>query len=689
MKKHISSLLILFTLINLQAQELTVYDFENLTTGLVQGQDNWQVLGCHTYQPTITNSINQGNYNGSKALQITSTGAGNQHSNCDKLNDNNWRVPTITDSTDFLVIDIDMTGGYWGKEFSLCYDKNLDGNFTESCYNTDPDEKGISIIKGTSGILIRNNNVQLAQSAIIPEWAKYRMVIDFKANDSQGTISTFHQYLPDGTWNEFANIQNVDANFDFNADHGGNPKNLNGMKIENEAGSTVQYDNIKLRTFQRIGNYYFCKGDSINVEITKNIPEASYEWHDGTTANSITLNEVGSYFLKIIIDDLVTVTDSFEIQYYNANTVLDLEENKILCPEETLTIGTEVAFQEFMWSTGQTTNEIEINSGGSYILETIDSNEYLLADTIIITDFNYDLDLGNDTVICNNNSIILGEANDLSAEYQWNTGSTENRIDVSNSGTYVLEITKDGCVISDSITILKHNIIRLANDTILCNNDTYTISVDPDYDSFQWNNGDSQFQTVINSPGQYWVTTQKSGCQIYSDTITISYDYSPTFNVRFRNLSLCVREQRQLKLDASNYDQILWYDNTTKEKNIITSEGIYWVEISNHCGTSRDELEVTTKNCNCAAFIPNTFTPNSDKINDLLEIKMDCEPTNFKLSIYDRWGELVFKTTNYQEYWNGKFKGKICSDGVYNIKLDIKFKGEPDKTHVRRITLSK
>jgi gliding motility-associated-like protein len=68
---------------------------------------------------------------------------------------------------------------------------------------------------------------------------------------------------------------------------------------------------------------------------------------------------------------------------------------------------------------------------------------------------------------------------------------------------------------------------------------------------------------------------------------------------------------------------------------------------------------------------------------------MDCEPTNFKLSIYDRWGELVFKTTNYQEYWNGKFKGKICSDGVYNIKLDIKFKGEPDKTHVRRITLSK
>jgi gliding motility-associated-like protein len=687
MKKHISILLILFTLKNLQAQELTIYNFENLTSGLVQGQDNWQVLGCHTYQPTINNSNNQGNYSGSKVLQITSTAVGNQHSNCDRLNDNNWWVPTITDTTDFLVIDIDMNGGYWGKEFSLCYDKNLDGNFTESCNNTDNDEKGISIIKVPGQIRILNNNVQLAQSALIPEWAKYRMVIDLKANNSLGKISAFHQYLPDGTWNEFTNIQNIEANFDFNADHGGNPKKLNGMKIESEAGSTAQYDNIKLRTFQRINDYYFCKEDSINVEITKNIPEASYEWHDGTTENSITLKEVGSYFLKIIIDDLVTVIDSFEIQYYDSNITLDLGENKILCPNETLTIGTDDTFEGFMWNTGQTINEIEVNSSGVYILETLDSNECRLTDTIIITDFNYNLDLGKDSAICNNDTIIIGESNNLSVEYQWNTGSTENIIEVFNSGTYILEVTKDGCTISDSINILKHNSIQLANDTILCNNDTYTISVDPNYDSFQWNNGDNHYQTVINSPGEYWVTTQKGLCQIFSDTITISYDYSPVFNIRFQDLILCDKELRKLHLNATNFDQVLWSNNTTGEKIIIKSEGTYWVKLSNYCGTNTDEFKVTTKNCNCAAFIPNTFTPNSDKLNDMLEIKMNCKPTNFKLSIYNRWGEVVYKTTNYQEFWNGKFKGKTCPEGVYNIKLDIKFENEPNLTQIRRITL--
>jgi gliding motility-associated-like protein len=69
--------------------------------------------------------------------------------------------------------------------------------------------------------------------------------------------------------------------------------------------------------------------------------------------------------------------------------------------------------------------------------------------------------------------------------------------------------------------------------------------------------------------------------------------------------------------------------------------------------------------------IPNVFTPNSDGINDLFEI--ENVPENTEVIILNRWGNVVFSSSNYQNNWDGKdTSGKELVDGVYTYKFITK-----------------
>jgi len=87
-----------------------------------------------------------------------------------------------------------------------------------------------------------------------------------------------------------------------------------------------------------------------------------------------------------------------------------------------------------------------------------------------------------------------------------------------------------------------------------------------------------------------------------------------------------------------------------------------------------DQLSVTQgllqpvvhfNDCNLLRFIPNAFTPNSDNLNDCFGIKSRSIVSSFELCIYNRWGELVFKTNNIQECWNGELHGRPQPIGTY------------------------
>jgi gliding motility-associated-like protein len=67
--------------------------------------------------------------------------------------------------------------------------------------------------------------------------------------------------------------------------------------------------------------------------------------------------------------------------------------------------------------------------------------------------------------------------------------------------------------------------------------------------------------------------------------------------------------------------------------------------------------------------IPNIFTPNGDGYNDVFEYK-NQEDWDIETQIFNRWGELLFSESN--ENWDGKYKGKKVSEGVYFYKINAK-----------------
>jgi gliding motility-associated-like protein len=92
--------------------------------------------------------------------------------------------------------------------------------------------------------------------------------------------------------------------------------------------------------------------------------------------------------------------------------------------------------------------------------------------------------------------------------------------------------------------------------------------------------------------------------------------------------------------------------------------GCYIVEALNGFGCkATDEvcLELTE---DFAVYVPNSFTPNNDGLNDEFLI-FGNGITDVSIQIFNRWGELLFSTTDHTQGWDGKYKGKLCEGGTY------------------------
>lgn len=67
-------------------------------------------------------------------------------------------------------------------------------------------------------------------------------------------------------------------------------------------------------------------------------------------------------------------------------------------------------------------------------------------------------------------------------------------------------------------------------------------------------------------------------------------------------------------------------------------------------------------------YIPNTFTPNGDGMNDTFGVAGEAIK-DFRMEIYNRWGQLIFETSDANQRWDGKFKGDQVPEGAYVYKV--------------------
>lgn len=160
-----------------------------------------------------------------------------------------------------------------------------------------------------------------------------------------------------------------------------------------------------------------------------------------------------------------------------------------------------------------------------------------------------------------------------------------------------------------------------------------------------------------------------SGCSSTPDSCLVTVLPAPTASFTasasgIYNDNYIFQDQ---SIGASTWDWYFGDGNTSSSQNTgntYLSTGLYNVSlvVTNAAGCSDS---VTVQITVGGIVVPNVFSPNGDMINDGFGIQTSGL-TEYKLSIYDRWGLLMFESTDVNQFWDGKnLDNKLCPDGTY------------------------
>ena len=125
------------------------------------------------------------------------------------------------------------------------------------------------------------------------------------------------------------------------------------------------------------------------------------------------------------------------------------------------------------------------------------------------------------------------------------------------------------------------------------------------------------------------------------------------------------------------------------EGHILTSEGrkdIFVWKIDKFIDPEPPEEVIVIPESDNNISVPMAFSPNNDGYNDFLLV-YGPDITNVVFDVYDRWGALVFTTTDKTIGWNGEYNGKQANSGVYVYKVKASFYDGRVKTIVGDVTL--
>ncbi|MFH0893527.1 MAG: hypothetical protein V2A54_03735 [Bacteroidota bacterium] len=183
------------------------------------------------------------------------------------------------------------------------------------------------------------------------------------------------------------------------------------------------------------------------------------------------------------------------------NPVVDLGNDTLLCNGNSYTIDAGNTGYVFLWSTGETTQTITVSAAGNYSV-VVDNLGCTTSDTVNVTFAGLYLDLGNDTLLCDGDIIML-DATNPGCNYIWSTGATTPQITVSGAGNYWVHVYNDICDMYDTLVAnyVPYPSVNLGPDTLICYGATITLDAgNPGY-NYQWSNGSITRLSISLSKG--------------------------------------------------------------------------------------------------------------------------------------------------------------------------------------------
>ncbi len=183
--------------------------------------------------------------------------------------------------------------------------------------------------------------------------------------------------------------------------------------------------------------------------------------------------------------------------------------------------------------------------------------------------------------------------------------------------------------------------------------------------SYTWSTGQTSPTIAVNSAGTYSVLVKSAYCSV-GDLIHISNPPRPEIS---RRGDFCEDMKVTLSVKEGLFDSYTWSTGETTHTISIAAGGPYHVMVSLGNCLLADTILVSTSEGFSALYVPNTITPNADRLNDVFK-PVGEGVTGYHLQIFSRWGQKIFETGTFEEGWDGTYKGKLVEDGIYVWLMD-------------------
>lgn len=387
--------------------------------------------------------------------------------------------------------------------------------------------------------------------------------------------------------------------------------------------------------------------------------------------------------------------DSLLLTVFNARSTLDLGPDVQLCAISTWTLNAGTGFAGYQWQDGSSDSTFTAYGPGMYHVLATDhcGNEY--RDTVNISQAPpVPFDLGADLELCSKDTLTLTAPPGFS-NYRWSAGyritpayGQTIRIFTDRDTIYSVIAEKGpGCLVMDTIRVKVKPVmpVNLGNDTSFCNYRPLVLDAGPGFTAYNWNTGATTQQINAATAGAFRVAaTNPNGC-ISRDTLTIHNVYAlPKINLG-KDTFLC-RDKFVILDPGSGFSSYRWQDGSTAGAYRVTQPGAYAVLVTdrNNCEAADTILFTGVKDCLNGLYMPTAFSPNNDRNNNVFKPKVYGLLDKFRLTIYNRWGERIFETTDASKGWDGSYKGKPQDTGIFVWTLQYRFAGNGQEEKVEK-----
>lgn len=469
------------------------------------------------------------------------------------------------------------------------------------------------------------------------------------------------------------------------------------------------------------GTNTFCQGQTLNLTGSGG---TSYLWNGPSNATSsltnLTINDVplnysGIYSLLVASAEGCTATTSQSLTIIPRPFISVSGANVCIGMTTTLSASGGVSY---FWNgpSGYTSTSslavipvVNNTNTGIYTVVITGSNSCISSGSVEIIGFPYALPvptISTDSTICVNSTIVLQGNGGIS--YLWNgpggftsTLATPTLIasGVGMSGIYTLSVKNNSnCAASSTVSITVYSLptatlvgsknkgcVPFCSDFYLyAPSPTYPI-VSTDFLIKGLSVADSSFNYCFLNAEDYPVKviiTDMNGC-VNTSSLLVSgwplpkaeFSYLPTVPVENEDIIHFTDNSSGASINTWSWYFTSNNGDSSRFRNpeyMYKKAGIFPVAlvVKNKWGCSDTLVKTIKVNDNFSFYVPNSFTPNGDGINDIFQPK-GVGVMKYAIEIFDRWGEKIFNSTIFETGWDGTYKGAPCKADIYIWKIEL------------------